>query len=121
MAATDDAFGYIMARARSRQLAMRDALSVKEAGGNEFTVEAMRRYENKFMKDFVDPEGNISFDSDAALKFAREEATLTRDLSGFAKGLDTLAANTPWVRPFMLFAKTGVNGLELDYEAYAWI
>ena len=116
MAATDDAFGYIMARARSRQLAMRDALSVKEAGGNEFTVEAMRRYENKFMKDFVDPEGNISFDSDAALKFAREEATLTRDLSGFAKGLDTLAANTPWVRPFMLFAKTGVNGLELTMK-----
>lgn len=116
MAATDDAFGYIMARARSRQLAMRDALSVKQSGGNEFTVEQMRRYENKFMKDYVDPEGNVNFDADAALKFAREEATLTRDLSGFAKGLDTLAQTTPWIRPFMLFAKTGVNGLELTMK-----
>ena len=53
--------------------AMRD-VSVKEAGGNEFTVEAMRRYENKAMKDFVDPEGNIG-SSDAALKFAKEETT----------------------------------------------
>ena len=48
----------------------------------------MRRYENKFMEEFVDPEGNVNFDTDAALNFARQEATLTRDLSGFAKGLD---------------------------------
>ena len=73
------------------------------------------------MDEFVDPEGNVKFDTDAALKFAREEATLTRDLSGFAAGLDQLAAKTPWVKPFICLPRLVLTVLNLVYEAHTWI
>ena len=54
--------------------------------------------------------------SDAALKFAKEEATLTRDVSGFAGGLDKAMDKAPMLKPFFLFARTGINGLELSFK-----
>ena len=76
----------------------------------------LKEYEDRFMAEFLDPEGNVKFDTDAALDYAKKEATLTRDLSGFAAGLDQLAAKTPWVKPFIMFTKTGINGLELGLK-----
>ena len=117
MAATDDAFGFVMARARARQLAMREALENQRLGEvSQITPELLKEAEGKFYKNFLDEDGNINFDTDAALKFAKEEGTLTRDLSGFSKGLDDLMGRTPWAKPFMLFARTGVNGLELTMK-----
>ena len=117
MAATDDAFGFIMARARSRQLAMRQALENNKVGQvTNVTPKLLKEYEDRFYANFLDKDGMVDFDSDAALKFAKEEGTLTRDLSGFAKGLDQLMGKTPWAKPFMLFARTGVNGLELTMK-----
>ena len=117
MASTDDAFGFIMARARARQKAMRTALENQKIGEiSEITPSVMKEYEERYMSEFLDEGGNVNFDTDAALKFTKEEATLTRDLSGFAKGLDSLAQQTPWLKPFMMFAKTGVNGLELSMK-----
>jgi len=117
MAATDDAFGFIMARARARQLAMREALENQKIGNlSDVNPELLKEAEDKFYKQFLDSEGNVDFNTDAALKFAREEGTLTRDLSGFSKGLDNLMGQTPWAKPFMLFARTGVNGLELTMK-----
>ena len=117
MAATDDAFGFIMARARARQLAMRQALENNRIGDvNQITPKLLKEAEDRFYANFLDEDGVVNFDSDAALKFAREEGTLTRDLSGFSKGLDQLMGKTPWAKPFMLFARTGVNGLELTMK-----
>lgn len=117
MAATDDAFGFIMARARARQLAMREALENQKIGNlSDVNPGLLKEAEDKFYKQFLDSEGNVDFNTDAALKFAREEGTLTRDLSGFSKGLDNLMGQTPWAKPFMLFARTGVNGLELTMK-----
>ena len=117
MAATDDAFGFIMARARARQLAYREALENQKIGEiSNINPDLMLEAEDKFYRNFLDDEGMINYDTDAALKFAREEGTLTRDLSGFAKGLDELMGKTPWAKPFMLFARTGVNGLELTMK-----
>ena len=117
MAATDDAFGFIMARARARQLAYREALENQKIGEiSNINPDLMLEAEDKFYRNFLDDEGMINYDTDAALKFAREEGTLTRDLSGFAKGLDDLMGKTPWAKPFMLFARTGVNGLELTMK-----
>ena len=45
--------------------------------------------------------------------FAKKEVTLTQDLTGFAKGLNDVLTANPLVRPFFLFARTGVNGLAL--------
>jgi hypothetical protein len=117
MKSTDDAFGFIMARVRARQKALRQAMDNQNPGAAiEVTPAMLKEYEERFMAEFLDPEGNVNFDTDAALNFARQEATLTRDLSGFAAGLDQLAAKTPWVKPFIMFTKTGINGLELGLK-----
>ena len=115
MAATDDAFGYIMARMHSRKKAFRAALD-NQKGMPEVNQKMMRDYEDKFYSELLDEEGNINWDANRALQFEKEEATLTRNLTGFAAGLDSLAERTPWVKPFFLFARTGVNGIELTMK-----
>jgi hypothetical protein len=117
MAATDDTFGYLMARARSREKAMlRSEELMKKGEITEVTPELIKAYEDNFYQDLLDPDGNINFTADAALNHAREEVTLTRDLSGFAKSLDTTFEKAPWAKPFLLFARTGVNGIEMTMK-----
>jgi len=111
MAATDDTFGYILARARAKERAVREALENNTSGKwMDIEPNVLRDAENRFMKDIVDADGNIV---DDATIFAKAEATLTNDLTGFAKGLDEVFKQTPWAKPFFLFARTGVNGLAL--------
>ena len=112
MAATDDAFGYILGRAKAREKAMRQVLDIQAAGGKtpEITRELMSAYEQDFYEQIFDGDGNIL---DEATKFARKEVTLTQELTGFAKGLNDVFTANPWAKPFFLFARTGVNGLSL--------
>jgi hypothetical protein len=51
--------------------------------------------------------------SDGMAKYAYQEAAFTKDLQGFGKKLDEAFKAQPYLRPFMLFMKTGVNALEL--------
>ncbi len=112
MAATDDAFGYILGRAKAREKAMRNVLDIQSAGGKtpEITRELMQAYEQDFHSQIFDGNGDIL---DEATKFARREVTLTQELTGFAKGLNDVFTANPWAKPFFLFARTGVNGLAL--------
>ena len=113
MAATDDAFAFIIGRAKMREKAMRKVLDLQSADGiklPEITPEVMRAYQDDFYAQVFDPNGNIV---DEATKFARKEVTLTQDITGFAKGLNDVFSANPWAKPFFLFARTGVNGLSL--------
>ncbi len=112
MAATDDAFAYILGRAKMREKAMRRVLELQENGYKtpKITPELMRAYEDDFYAQVFDANGNIV---DEATKFARKEVTLTQELTGFAKGLNDVFSATPLAKPFFLFARTGVNGLAL--------
>lgn len=111
MAATDDAFGYILGRGRARELALREALDAHKVGDiSVINKEVIKEFEDRFMSQIFDADGNIT---DAALKFAKEEVTLTADLTGFGKGLNHLMESAPWTKPFFLFARTGINGLNL--------
>ena len=113
MAATDDAFAYIIGRAKMREKAMRKVLELQSGDGiklPEITPEVMKAYEDDFYSQVFDGQGNII---DEATKFARREVTLTQELTGFAKGLNDVFSANPWARPFFLFARTGVNGLAL--------
>ena len=111
MAATDDVFGHILARGKMRERAMREALEQASKGDiTEITPAILKKAEDKFSSQILDEEGNII---DDAVKFAKREATLTQDLEGFSKGLETLFNQNPWAKPFFLFARTGVNGLQL--------
>ncbi len=113
MAATDDAFGYILGRAKMREKAMRRVLDMQSVDGiklPEINKDLMKAYEDDFYAQVFDKDGNII---DEATKFARKEVTLTQDLTGFAKGLNDVFSAAPLAKPFFLFARTGVNGLAL--------
>ena len=110
MAATDDAFGYILGRGRLRAKAYRQVL--EESGGQygKITPDMVAKAESNFVDKIFDVEGNLT---DEYIKGAKKEATLTQNLTGFAKGLETVFNSQPWAKPFFLFARTGVNGLNL--------
>ena len=116
MAATDEAFAYILGRAKMREKAMRSAMDAQNKGAltaySEITPELVRVYEEDFYRDIFDGDGNII---DDAVKWARKEVTLTEELNpqGFAGGLNSVFQANPWAKPFFLFARTGVNGLKL--------
>ena len=118
MGATDDAFTMLMARARSREKALRQAMDEAKTGNvSEVTPELLRKYEDNFYKDLLDADGNVNIESDLYLKSTVKEATLTQDLSGFTAGLEGLFNSYPFAKPFFLFARTGINGLMLSYKS----
>ena len=112
MAATDDAFTFLLGRAKMREKAMRRVLDIEGSGVQlpQINSAVMRAYEDDFYAEIFDANGNIK---DDATMFAKKEVTLTQDLTGFAKGLNDVMTSNPFVRPFFLFARTGVNGLAL--------
>ena len=112
MAATDDAFAYILGRAKMREKAMRNVLDQQGNGIQtpKITKDLMKAYEDDFYAEIFDQNGGIK---DEATAFARQEVTLTQPLTGFAKGLNDVFTATPLAKPFFLFARTGVNGLAL--------
>ena len=112
MAATDDAFAYILGRAKMREKAMRRVMELQGNGIQtpKINRKLMKAYEDDFYAQVFDAQGNIT---DEATQFARKEVTLTQELTGFAKGLNDVFTATPLAKPFFLFARTGVNGLAL--------
>ena len=111
MAATDDTFGFILARSRAKEKAMRFAMDqLGEGKINEITPDLLKTAQDKFYAEITDIDGNIT---ENATLFAKKEATLTTDLTGFSKGLNDVFESAPWAKPFFLFARTGVNGLAL--------
>ena len=114
MAATDDAFTMILARARAKEKAMLKALEDSSPLSPAITPQVMRKFEDEFYSEIFDPiTGSVN---DSMLQYARGEATLTKDITGIAKSLDDLFQQYPAMRPFYLFARTGVNGLELSMK-----
>ena len=111
MAATDDTFGFILARSRAKEKAMRLAMDAYNKGDiTEITPDLLKNAQDRFYSQITDADGNIT---EAATLFAKKEATLTTDLTGFSEGLNKVFEATPWAKPFFLFARTGVNGLSL--------
>ena len=112
MAATDDAFAYILGRAKMREKAMRRVLELQGNGIQtpKINKKLMKAYEDDFYAQVFNADGSIT---DEATAFARKEVTLTQELTGFAKGLNDVFTSTPLAKPFFLFARTGVNGLAL--------
>ena len=115
MAATDDAFTMILARARAKERAMAKAFSDRAAGTMvDINPKLVSKYENELYNEIFDPiDGTVS---DNFLQAAKKEATLTKDISGFGKSMDEIFSQQPLLKPFYLFARTGINGLELSFK-----
>jgi len=117
LSAGDDAFRVILARSRARERAMRQALDDTKVGNvTEVNDKLIRQYEDNFYKEYLDKNGNLSFESDAYLQSTFEEATLTKDLSGFGAAIQRMMESTPYTEPFFRFARTGINGMMVSYK-----
>lgn len=117
MGATDDAFTMLMARARAREKSMLDSMeSFKKGDIAEITPETLKVAENNFYSKLLDEDGNINLKSDLYLESQVKEATLTTELSGVAQKLEGLFNSAPMLKPFFLFARTGINGLEFGVK-----
>ena len=111
MQATDDAFGLIIGRARAREKAFIKATEALPDGDFvNFDEKFFKNMEDYFDTQIFDSEGNLQ---DAMAAYTKREATLTQELNGFAQHLDSAFKEAPWARPFFLFARTGINGLNL--------
>ena len=115
MAATDDAFTMILARARAKEKALSLAFESKADGLiSEISPDLMKNFEDRFYADIFDEsDGSVS---DSMLAYARGEATLTKDLTGFGKSMDQMFDSMPLLKPFYLFARTGINGLQFSLK-----
>ena len=111
MAATDDAFGLIIGRARAREKAfLKAAENLPDSNFANLDAKFFRDMEDNFNSQIFDKDGNLT--SEMA-KYAKKEATLTQDLTGFGAKMADAFNEAPWARPFFLFARTGINGLTL--------
>ena len=110
MAATDETFQVIFARGRASGKAMEESLT---NNGGRMSKEALAEYEDRYFAKLLKPDGTINFDSDLYLKSTYEEATLTAKLEGPNKTFEKLLDDVPVLKPFFLFARTGVNGLAM--------
>jgi len=111
MAATDDAFQLMIGRARAREKAFLAAADkMGDSNFANFDAKFFRDMEDNFNKEIFDENGMVT---DAMAEYSRQEATLTAPLTGFGKNLSKAFDDAPWARPFFLFARTGINGLQL--------
>tara|TARA_R100000008_G_scaffold85620_1_gene76039 strand:- start:74 stop:4762 length:4689 start_codon:yes stop_codon:yes gene_type:complete len=116
LAATDDTFKWLMTRARSKELAMREVLEGAGDDVVEFTPQILKAAEDRHYANMLDGFGEIDVSKNSWLNKQFKEVTLTSELTGFAQKLDSLMNETPLLKPFYLFARTGINGLNLSFK-----
>ena len=112
MKALDTYFTQLIARGRVRQLAFDDvynrALQTGEVLSDQDLDNLVRVSEKDFEGRVFSADGQIT---DEMVKFSADEAKLTAELTGFAKDMDAVFEKQPFLKPFFLFARTGVNAL----------
>ena len=114
MRSMDVYFSQLIARGRQRQLAFTDVYErVKSQDlvvSDQDLADMVRQAEKDFEGKVFSADGQIT---DEMSKFAADEAKLTAELTGFAKDLDKVFDKQPFLRPFFLFARTGINALKM--------
>ena len=117
LATTDETFKYIMAKARSKELAFASVYDeVAQGQFKEITPELLKAAEDTHYNRYIDEDGVLDITRDPYLQQKFKEVTLTTELQGKAKALDKLFNQFPSIKPFFLFARTGVNGLTLNVK-----
>ena len=117
LASVDDTFRHLMGRARSKELAFKQVYDEFDLGiHKEITPDLLKNAEDDFFSRYFDEFGDYSIDKDLALQQRFKEATLTQDIDIIGKNLETLFNQVPLIKPFFLFARTGVNGLKMNVK-----
>lgn len=114
MAAGDTFFTQLIGRGRMRQLAYLDTYDkIKAANGvvsDADMSKLVREAELNFEGKVFSADGQLT---DEMAQYAADEAKLTKEMQGFFKALDHAFEKAPYLKPFVLFMKTGVNALEM--------
>ncbi len=116
LAATDETFKHLLARARSKEIGMRQALDAVGDDFSKLTPDLLKNAEDAHFNNLLDPDGNINLGRDSWLNKQFQEVTLTSELKGQAAKLDKVFSDIPFMKPFYLFARTGINGLNFTYK-----
>ena len=114
MEAADVGWRHIMARGRLRSMAFNevyDTLTDKGVIVSDKNVKSLiSESEDVFRNKVWSDDGQIT---DQLARMAGDEVTMTKEMTGFAAKLDAAFEASPFLRPFMLFARTTMNSLEL--------
>jgi hypothetical protein len=117
LASVDDTFRHLLGRARSKEQAFKQVYDAVDSGTfKEITPELLQQAEDLHFSQYFDEFGDYSIDADRALQYQFREATLTQDIGKFGTALEGLFSKFPLMRPFFLFARTGVNGLKMNVK-----
>ena len=117
LASVDDTFRHLLGRAKSKEIAFKQVYDAVDSGTfKEITPELLKNAEDLHFSQYFDEFGDYSIDADRALQYQFREATLTQDIGKFGQALESLFAKFPLMRPFFLFARTGVNGLKMNVK-----
>ena len=112
MKAMDTYFTQIIGRGRQRQLAFNDVYTKLTDQGimvsDKDMPDLLRRVEQDFESKVFSADGQVT---DEMALFAADEAKLTKELTGIAKDIDKIFDKMPFLKPYFLFARTGVNAL----------
>jgi hypothetical protein len=114
MEAGDQAWRYVIARGRLKSMAFNEAYEMLRDAGKATDDETIQKllpeisdsFQNKIWK----ADGELA---DPIAKMAGDEVTMTKELIGVGKKLDEAFKSNAFLRPFMLFARTSWNSLEL--------
>jgi hypothetical protein len=95
---------------------MRQVLEEAGEDWTKITPDMLAKAEDLHYKNFLDADGNLDFSGDSWLDKTFKEVTLTSELKGTAAKLDDVFNSIPMIKPFYLFARTGINGLNFSYK-----
>ena len=114
MKAQDAFFTNMIGRGRQKQLAFNEVYDKLKSQNltvsDEDFAELIQTAEKQFESKVFTADGMVA---DEMVKFAADEAKLTKELTGRVKSLERVFDRTPYLKPFFLFARTGVNALEM--------
>ena len=117
LASVDDTFRHLLGRARSKEKAFLQVYDAVDSGTfKEITPELLQQAEDLHFSQYFDEFGDYSIDADRALQYQFKEATLTQDMGWIGNQLESLFNKAPLIKPFFLFARTGVNGLKMNVK-----
>jgi hypothetical protein len=114
MEAGDTGWRHLIARGRLKAMAFNEAYdTLTDAGRTASDTDIQKilpQISEAFHSKVWSEDGIIT---DQIAKMAADEVTMTRELQGFGKKLDEAFSSNAFMRPFLLFARTSWNSLEL--------
>ena len=106
--AMSGADGYVNMTEASKVARIR-ALDNTRKAGKPLTKEVLQAAEKEVMKTMFDENGRLT---DFAASHMSGEIALNLD-NKFADGISGAISNAPWLRHFLMFPRTGLNGLQV--------